>query len=342
MRRLRRTKIVATLGPASGNPATIARLFEAGADVFRINMSHTTHDRMRELVGAIRDVESDRNRPIGILVDLQGPKLRVGSFADGAVMLGQRRDLHVRPRSEARATPHACTCRIRKSSTASSLGTRCCSTTAKSGCRHRGEQAAHRGAGRGRRQAFRPQGRQPARHRDPVLRAHAQGPLRSRCRARRRHRLDRIVVRPAPRRHRRSQEDRARPRRRDGQDREAAGGQPARRDHRRRRRADGGARRSRRGNAAGEGAGHPEADHPRRPPRRQAGGGGNADARKHDLEPGADPRGGVRRRHRDLRRRRRRHAVGGIGRGAISGRGGGDHEPHRRRGRERRHLPHAS
>jgi pyruvate kinase len=89
MRRLRRTKVVATLGPASGNPATIARLFEAGADVFRINMSHTTHDRMRELVGAIRNVERDCSRPVGILVDLQGPKLRVGGFAGGAVMLDQ-------------------------------------------------------------------------------------------------------------------------------------------------------------------------------------------------------------------------------------------------------------
>ena len=87
MRRLRRTKIVATLGPASGNPEMIARLFEAGADVFRINMSHTPHDRMRELVGAIRQVEKDHNRPIGILVDLQGPKLRVGAFAGGSAML---------------------------------------------------------------------------------------------------------------------------------------------------------------------------------------------------------------------------------------------------------------
>jgi pyruvate kinase len=87
MRRLRRTKIVATLGPASGNPATIARLFEAGADVFRINMSHTSHDRMRELIDAIRSVERDHGRPVGILVDLQGPKLRVGSFTSGAVTL---------------------------------------------------------------------------------------------------------------------------------------------------------------------------------------------------------------------------------------------------------------
>ena len=51
MRRIRRTKIVATLGPASSDRATIARLFGAGADVFRINMSHTPHDRMRDLIG---------------------------------------------------------------------------------------------------------------------------------------------------------------------------------------------------------------------------------------------------------------------------------------------------
>jgi pyruvate kinase len=87
MRRLRRTKVVATLGPASGNAEMIARLFAAGADVFRINMSHTPHDRMRELVAAIRQVEKDNNRPIGILVDLQGPKLRVGAFSGGSAML---------------------------------------------------------------------------------------------------------------------------------------------------------------------------------------------------------------------------------------------------------------
>jgi len=87
MRRLRRAKIVATLGPASSDRATIARLFEAGADVFRINMSHTTHDRMRELVATIRSVETEFERPIGILVDLQGPKLRLGTFTNGSVTL---------------------------------------------------------------------------------------------------------------------------------------------------------------------------------------------------------------------------------------------------------------
>src|SRR5271165_6743300 len=87
MRRLRRTKIVATLGPASSDASVIGRLFAAGADVFRINMSHTTRARMRELVAAIRAAETENARPIGILVDLQGPKLRVGTFTDGPATL---------------------------------------------------------------------------------------------------------------------------------------------------------------------------------------------------------------------------------------------------------------
>ncbi len=87
MRRSRKVKILATLGPASSDEATIRRLFEAGADVFRINMSHTDHDLMRTLVGRIRAVEAAVGRPIGILADLQGPKLRVGKFAAGKVEL---------------------------------------------------------------------------------------------------------------------------------------------------------------------------------------------------------------------------------------------------------------
>ena len=87
MRRLRRAKIVATLGPASSSPQMIARLFQAGADVFRINMSHTSPQRMREMVGMIRQVESETGRPIGILVDLQGPKLRLGTFEGGFAMV---------------------------------------------------------------------------------------------------------------------------------------------------------------------------------------------------------------------------------------------------------------
>src|SRR5262249_27296164 len=87
MRRLRRTKIVATLGPSSSDQAMIARLFQAGADVFRINMSHTSHDAMRKLHGAIRAVEKDFGRPIGILADRKGRKRRVGTLKEAKVML---------------------------------------------------------------------------------------------------------------------------------------------------------------------------------------------------------------------------------------------------------------
>jgi pyruvate kinase len=83
MRRLRSVKIVATLGPASNDYATIRALFEAGADVFRLNMSHGTHDDIEARHTIIRKVEADLGRPIGILADLQGPKLRVGTFANG-------------------------------------------------------------------------------------------------------------------------------------------------------------------------------------------------------------------------------------------------------------------
>ena len=87
MRRQRRTKIVATLGPASSDRETMAALFEAGADVFRINMSHTSHDRMRELVRNIRAIEQENGRPIAALVDLQGPKLRLGTFRGDSAAL---------------------------------------------------------------------------------------------------------------------------------------------------------------------------------------------------------------------------------------------------------------
>ncbi|ESR23101.1 pyruvate kinase [Lutibaculum baratangense] len=85
--RARRTKIVATLGPASQSREMLERLFDAGVDVFRINMSHTSHEFLRELHGRIRAVEHAKNRPIGILADLQGPKLRLGTFASGETVL---------------------------------------------------------------------------------------------------------------------------------------------------------------------------------------------------------------------------------------------------------------
>ncbi len=87
MRRLRRTKILATLGPASKEDAIVEKLFEAGADIFRINMSHSSHELLRERVAQIRRIEEKYDRPIGILADLQGPKLRVGVFAGDSAIL---------------------------------------------------------------------------------------------------------------------------------------------------------------------------------------------------------------------------------------------------------------
>ncbi len=82
MHRKRRTKILATLGPASSSKEKIKELFNAGADLFRINMSHSSHEMLNDLVATLRSVEKEIGRPIGILADLQGPKLRLGEFAD--------------------------------------------------------------------------------------------------------------------------------------------------------------------------------------------------------------------------------------------------------------------
>jgi len=87
MRRTHMTKIVATLGPASSSPEIIRDLFESGVDVFRLNFSHGTHDDHRERIETIRAIEQDANRPIAIMMDLQGPKLRVGDFTEGAATL---------------------------------------------------------------------------------------------------------------------------------------------------------------------------------------------------------------------------------------------------------------
>ncbi|HEY4037645.1 MAG TPA: pyruvate kinase, partial [Burkholderiaceae bacterium] len=87
MRRNRNAKIVATLGPSSSTEQIIRALFVAGVDVFRLNFSHGTADDHRERCATARRVGREFGRPIGIMADLQGPKLRVGRFAGGAVQL---------------------------------------------------------------------------------------------------------------------------------------------------------------------------------------------------------------------------------------------------------------
>src|SRR6267142_1682440 len=94
MPRERFTKIVATLGPASSSIERLRALFEAGADVFRLNFSHGTHDDHRRRVDLLRALETEYGHPIAVLMDLQGPKLRLGTFAKGPLELKKGQKLH--------------------------------------------------------------------------------------------------------------------------------------------------------------------------------------------------------------------------------------------------------
>lgn len=87
MTHLRQTKILATLGPASNTKEKITQLFETGVNAFRLNFSHGEHETHAEMVRMIRDIERKKNRPIAIIADLQGPKLRIGKFKHGSVMM---------------------------------------------------------------------------------------------------------------------------------------------------------------------------------------------------------------------------------------------------------------
>ena len=111
MHRLRNAKIIATLGPASSSEAAIRDLFVAGADVFRLNFSHGTVGEHRERLEIIRRLERQTGRPIAALLDLQGPKLRIGRFARKSVHLREGRifrlDLDDAPGDEQRVRlPH--------------------------------------------------------------------------------------------------------------------------------------------------------------------------------------------------------------------------------------------
>ena len=90
--RLRKVRVLATLGPASASPAMIEKLFRAGADAFRINMSHGAHADKLPIIAAIRAMEKELGRTTTILFDLQGPKLRVGKFTDGMAELATGKD----------------------------------------------------------------------------------------------------------------------------------------------------------------------------------------------------------------------------------------------------------
>ena len=282
LRRNRRAKIVATLGPASSDRDTLRSLFHAGVDVFRLNFSHGSAEDHAVRMAILREIEVETGRPIGVMADLQGPKLRVGAFAQG------RRNCSPASASawtwtRAPATPSASVCppeifaalvpgaellddgrlrlRVdacdaasadtqvlvggrRPTARASTCRAWCCRSP-----RSRPDLRDLDGAGAGRR-------------------------------------LDRAVLRAAARGHHRGPRTDRRPRPHHRQAGEALGGRAAGRDHRPGRCADGGARRPGRGTAGRTGARYPEA---RRalPPRRQAGDRGHADAGIHDRKPRA-------------------------------------------------------
>src|SRR5262245_28511932 len=83
----RRTKIIATVGPACRSPEVLAELVRAGVNVFRLNFSHGSHDEPRENIERIRTAAAGHDEPVAILADLCGPKVRVGKFAGGQIEL---------------------------------------------------------------------------------------------------------------------------------------------------------------------------------------------------------------------------------------------------------------
>ena len=342
MRRTRRVKIVATLGPASYAPEMIERLFEAGVDVFRINMSHSPFDLVRKVHSALRNAEARFGRPIGILCDLQGPKFRVGniggeraSLAEGATFRfdrtesdgGAERVFLPHPQIfEAVEPGHTLLLddgKIRMFVTAK--GASSIDATVLVG----GTLASRKGISLP----------------DTVL---PIGPLTDKDKQdldfalRLGRRLGGAVVRAA----RRGRQ--ARPpaggagRLADVQDREAGRDPRSREHHCPFRRADGGARRPRRRAARRARARPAEADRQQGARRRQAGGGGDADAGEHDLLAGADQGRGVGRGDRRVRRGRCGDAVGRVRGRQISDRGDPHHGPHRHPGRGRPELRRAS
>jgi pyruvate kinase len=109
----------------------IERLFEAGVDVFRINMSHSPFDLVKKVHAAVRTAEANFGRPIGILCDLQGPKFRVGNIAGERIALTEGSTFRF-DTTRARAGRSGCSCRTRRSSRRWSPATPCCWTTARS------------------------------------------------------------------------------------------------------------------------------------------------------------------------------------------------------------------
>ena len=172
LRRNRRAKIVATLGPASSDRDTLRSLFHAGVDVFRLNFSHGSAEDHAVRMAILREIEAETGRPIGVMADLQGPKLRVGAFAQGPVQLqpGQRFRLDLDPRPG--NAERVCLPRDLRRAGARRRAAAGRRPPAPARRRLRRDQRGYPGAGG--RTAVRTQGRQRAGRGAADLRAHAQ------------------------------------------------------------------------------------------------------------------------------------------------------------------------
>ena len=280
MRRLRRAKIVATLGPASSDAADDREAVRGRRR--RVPHQYEPHQpgpHARAGGAMIRSVEdgyraADRHsgRLAGTEAAARHIRRRIGEREE-------RRRLRARFRSGARRRHARLSCRIRKFSPASHPGHtlliddgKVRLTVTQAEPKRMTTRVEVGGKLSDRKGVSLPDST------IPVLRAGREGPLGPGSSTQRRHRLGGALLHPAAGGHRRGQENHARPRRGHGQDRKAASGASAHRNHGSGRRADGGARRSGRRNAAGKSAGRAEADDARRAHRRQAGGGRDANA----------------------------------------------------------------
>lgn len=92
---MKKTKIVCTLGPSSSSYDVLRKMIESGADVMRFNLSHGTHEEHRDRIDLVRRISEDLGRPIGIMVDLQGPKIRAGDLEGGEMVLVEGQEVEL-------------------------------------------------------------------------------------------------------------------------------------------------------------------------------------------------------------------------------------------------------
>jgi Pyruvate kinase len=305
----RRTKIVATIGPASSSHEVVTELAKAGVDAFRLNFSHGTHEQHANAAQTVRAVQSDLQKALALIADLQGPKLRIGALdaprvlvkGDEVVVVGEQAardgELPLAPDviGEVLMPGHDVLIDdglVRLAVEEVSDGRARCRVVVG------GEVKTHKGVNLpGVPVPIPSLTKKDLEDLSFALGLGVDYVALSFVRAAADVRDLQAIIRSTVRRAR------------DREDREGRGGRGARRRARGSGRRDGGARRPGRRDGRRDRAAAAEADHPSLPRGREAGDHGDADARVDDRARRADPRGGERRRERDPRRHVRRHAL---------------------------------